>query len=176
MKKSDNQNIMPFSTKINEENHLTIGGCDVVDLADKYSTPLYIIDEQTIRRIAQQYKEAFSQYEKVNMLFASKALMTKAIAKILDNEGFGFDVVSGGEIYTVLQSGVNPAKLLFNGGNKTIEELEWYIYEHGYYNIEDVINGNYIEEELRYMSSSEKAIKSQRKRRKIVCKLNFLIW
>ena len=58
------------------------------------------------------------------MMYASKALMTKAIAKILDEEKFGFDVVSGGEFYTVLKAGVNPEKVLLNGSNKSIEELE----------------------------------------------------
>ncbi len=124
MQKSVNQNIMPYTAKINSENHFEIGGCDVVDLADKYGTPLYVMDEATIRCIAKQYKEAFASYPKINMLFASKALMTKAIAKMMDQEGFGFDVVSGGEIYTVIQAGVNPKKLLFNGNNKSIEELE----------------------------------------------------
>lgn len=124
MQRSDNQNIMPFTAKINDENHLEIGGCDVTQLADEYGTPLYVMDEETIRRIAKQYKEAFAPYQNVNMLYASKALMTKAIAKILDSEGFGFDVVSGGELYTVLNAGVNPQKLLFNGSNKSIEELE----------------------------------------------------
>ena len=58
------------------------------------------------------------------MLFASKAFMTKAICRILDTEGFGLDVVSGGEIYTAMQSGLDMSKTLFNGNNKTIEELE----------------------------------------------------
>lgn len=124
MTKTINQNIMPITAKVNEKNHLEIGGCDVVELADQYGTPLYIMDETTIRTIAKQYKEAFSSYLKTNTLYASKALMTTAIAKILDSEGFGFDVVSGGELYTVLKAGVAPEKILFNGNNKSIEELE----------------------------------------------------
>ena len=124
MQSSVNQNIMPLSANINAANHLEIGGCDCVDLADKYGTPLYIMDEETLRTMARQYKEAFSSYEKFSPLYASKALMTKAIAKIMDSEGFGFDVVSGGELHTVLSVGVNPKKILFNGSNKSIEELE----------------------------------------------------
>ncbi len=124
MQKSNNQNIMPVTAKINNNNHLEIGGCDTVELADKYGTPLYVMDEATLRGMAKQYKDAFSSYKNINMLFASKALMTMAIAKILDEEGFGFDVVSGGEFYTVLKSGVNSKKILFNGSNKSIEELE----------------------------------------------------
>jgi len=124
MQKSNNQNIMPLTATVNNENHLEIGGCDLVELADKYGTPLYIIDEATLRGMAKQYKEAFSVYQKTNTLYASKALMTTAIAKILNEEGFGFDVVSGGELYTVLKAGINPKNILFNGSNKSIDELE----------------------------------------------------
>ena len=119
-----NQSLKPITTKINEKGHLEIGGCDLVELADKYGTPLYVYDEETIRTIAKEYKEAFSAYKNINMLFAAKAFMTKAIAKIMDSEGFGFDLVSGGEIYTVHSAGINLEKSLFNGNNKSYEELE----------------------------------------------------
>ncbi len=124
MQQSDNQNIMPYTANVNAANHFEIGGCDCVDLADKYGTPLYVMDEETLRRMARQYNEAFSSYKKFQPLFASKALMTKAVAKIMASEGFGFDVVSGGELYTVLSIGANPKKILFNGSNKSVEELE----------------------------------------------------
>ena len=124
MQNSVNQSIMPYTATINAANHFEIGGCDCVDLADKYGTPLYVMDEETLRKMAKQYNEAFSSYKKFHPLYASKALMTKAIAKIMDSEGFGFDVVSGGELYTVLSVGVNPKKILFNGSNKSVEELE----------------------------------------------------
>ena len=61
------------------------------------------------------------------MMYASKALCTSAITKLLDSEGFGFDTVSIGEIYTVLNSGVSLSKVLFNGNNKTEEELDFAI-------------------------------------------------
>ena len=119
-----NQSLKPITTKINEKGHLEIGGCDLVELADKYGTPLYVYDEATIRTIAKEYKEAFSAYKNINMLFAAKAFMTKAIAKIMDSEGFGFDLVSGGEIYTVHSAGISLAKSLFNGNNKSYDELQ----------------------------------------------------
>ena len=98
---SINQNIKPITTKVNDRGNLEIGGCDLVELADKYSTPLYVMDEATLRGIAREYKKAFSRLENVNMMFASKALMVSAVAKILSDEGFGFDAVSGGELYTI---------------------------------------------------------------------------
>lgn len=119
-----NQSLKPVTTKINDKNHLEIGGCDLVDLAEKYGTPLYVYDEKTIRTIAKQYKEAFSAYPKVSMLYASKAFMTKAVVRILDEEGFGFDMVSGGEIYTAYTAGADMKKCLFNGNNKSFDELQ----------------------------------------------------
>lgn len=119
-----NQSLKPVTTKINEQNHIEIGGCDLVDLAQKYGTPLYVFDETTIRTIARQYKEAFKNYPKVSMLYASKAFMTKAVVRILDEEGFGFDMVSGGEIYTASTAGADMKKCLFNGNNKSYDELQ----------------------------------------------------
>ena len=119
-----NQNIKPFNTKRNEKGNLEISGCDAVELAKKYGTPLYVMDEVTLRKIAREYKDAFSSYKKVNMMYASKALMTSQIAKILHEEGFGFDVVSGGEIFTIHNAKVDMNYATFNGNNKTYDEIE----------------------------------------------------
>jgi len=124
MVSSTNQSIKPITTKVNEAGNLEIGGCDLVELAQKYATPLYVIDETTLRSICKEYKQAFSGYEKVKMMYASKALMTKAVAKIISSEGFGFDTVSGGEIYTVYKSGIDMSTVLFNGSNKSYDELD----------------------------------------------------
>ena len=123
MTSSTNQFLKPLTTQTNSKGNLEIGGCDVVELAEKYSTPLYVVDEKTLRSICQDYKKAFAKYPKTNMMFASKALCTSAIATILADEGFGFDTVSGGEIYTVYKAGVDMTKVLFNGNNKSYDEL-----------------------------------------------------
>lgn len=120
-----NQNIKPLNTKINEKGNLEISGCDLVDLAHEFKTPLYVIDKNTLLKMADDYKKAFSIYPKTKMLFASKALMTGAIAKILDEAGFGFDVVSMGEIYTLINAKIKLDKVSFNGNNKSFEELEY---------------------------------------------------
>lgn len=120
---STNQNLKPITTKINQAGNLEIGGCDLIELAEKYGTPLYVLDETTIRSICHDYKKAFESYSKVNMMFASKALCTMTTSKILASEGFGFDVVSAGEIYTVYKAGVDMSKVLFNGNNKSFDEL-----------------------------------------------------
>ena len=120
---STNQSLKPLTAKINEAGNLEIGGCDLVELAEKYGTPLYVIDEKTLRTVCADYKKAFKKYPKVNMMFASKALCTMGTSAILDSEGFGFDVVSAGEIYTVYKAGVDMSKVLFNGNNKSVDEL-----------------------------------------------------
>lgn len=120
---STNQELKPVTVHINSDGNLEIGGCDLVCLAEKYGTPLYVIDEETVRSICRDYKKAFSAYEKVNMMYASKALCTMATSALIASEGFGFDVVSGGEIYTVYKAGVDMGKVLFNGNNKSFDEL-----------------------------------------------------
>ena len=120
-----NQHIKP-STVERKEN-LFIGGCDTVELAKKYGTPLYVVDETTLRNICHDYKNAFKSYPHTRMMYASKALCTSAIVKILDEEGFGFDTVSIGEIHTVLNAGVELSHVLFNGNNKTERELDYAI-------------------------------------------------
>lgn len=124
MRTSVNQSIKPITTAVNEYGRLETGGCDLFELAHKYKTPLYVIDEKTLREICREYKNAFSQYPEVRFMFASKALCTSAIMAILADEGFGFDVVSAGEMYTAFQTGINMETVLFNGNNKTFEELQ----------------------------------------------------
>ncbi len=124
MTTSTNQLLKPLTTKINSVGNIEIGGCDLVELGKKYGTPLYVLDEKTIRSICRDYKKSFEKYPKIRFMYASKALCTSAVARILDEEGFGFDTVSSGEIYTVYKSGVDMNHVLFNGNNKSYEELE----------------------------------------------------
>ena len=119
---SINQSIKPLT--LEEKEHLFLGGCDLVDLARKYGTPLYVIDEASLREICKNYKSAFKNYKNIKMMYASKALCTSALCRILDEEGFGFDTVSAGEIYTVYKSNVDMSKVLFNGNNKSLKEIE----------------------------------------------------
>lgn len=121
--KSTNQSLKPVTTAINAAGNLEIGGCDLLDLAEKYNTPLYVVDEATLRSICKDYKKAFEKYKNVKMMYASKALCTMAVSKIVSDEGFGFDAVSAGEIYTIYKAGIDMAKVLFNGNNKSFDEL-----------------------------------------------------
>lgn len=120
-----NQRIKPITAE--KKGNLYIGGCDTTELVKKYGTPLYVIDEATLRGICKDYKKAFERYPHTRMMYASKALCTSAVVKILDSEGFGFDTVSIGEIHTVLNAGVELSHVLFNGNNKTERELDYAI-------------------------------------------------
>ncbi len=119
---SINQSLRPVTTE--KRDHIYIGGCDTVELAKKYGTPLYILDEETIRGICREYKSAFRDYKNIRMMYACKSLCNLAVLRIVDDEGFGFDTVSSGEIYTAYKAGVNMEKVLFNGNNKSSEEVE----------------------------------------------------
>ncbi|MGI6112833.1 MAG: diaminopimelate decarboxylase [Mahellales bacterium] len=110
---------------VNSQGHLEIGGCDTVDLAKEFGTPLYIIDESHVRDICRAYKSTLDKhYGNGMVLYASKAFLTTAMCKIIEQEGLGLDVVSGGELYTAVSAGFPVEKIYMHGNNKTPEELE----------------------------------------------------
>lgn len=112
--------------KVNDRNHLEIGGCDCVDLVEQYGTPLYVMDEELIRNNCKVYKNAMDRHYNGNglVLYASKAFCTMAMCKIAEQEGLGLDVVSGGELYTAIKAGFPMDRVYFHGNNKTIDEIE----------------------------------------------------
>ena len=111
--------------KVNNDGHLEIGGADCVDLAHKFGTPLYVFDEDYIRKMMRVYRDTLaSEYDGYGqVLYASKAFSCKAIYKIANQESIGIDVVSGGELYTALQAGFPPEKIYMHGNNKLDYEL-----------------------------------------------------
>ena len=112
---------------INSSGHLTIGGCDTVELAKKYGTPLYVLDENVIRENCRSYVRSFKKFYNGNgmPLYASKALSCKELCRIVNEEQMGLDVVSGGEIYTAVQAGFPMEKVHFHGNNKTADEIRF---------------------------------------------------
>jgi diaminopimelate decarboxylase len=113
------------SMKITEGGCLEIGGCDTIDLARTFGTPLQVIDEQLLRRNCQEYHTSFGSGGHTDLvLYASKALLNKAICHIIQEEGLGLDVVSGGELFIALQSGFPPDRIYLHSNNKSPEELE----------------------------------------------------
>lgn len=109
---------------INEKGNLEIGGCDTTELVEKYGSPLYVIDEKLFRDTCRQYYQSFIASYGGQVLYASKALLTTAICRIIEQEGLGLDVVSGGELHTALAANFPMEKVFFHGNNKTPAELE----------------------------------------------------
>lgn len=111
---------------INSENHLVIGQHDTVELAKKFGTPLYVLDEDLMRDNCRAYKNAIDTYYDGHglVLFASKALCTMYTGRLVAEEGLGADVVSGGELYTLYKAGFPMEKVFFHGNNKTPDEIE----------------------------------------------------
>jgi diaminopimelate decarboxylase len=130
---SPNQSLLPLTAKVNPRDHLEIGGCDVTTLVERFGSPLYILDEVTLRTACRQYREGFAQYYpgQSRVIYASKAWSCLAVCAIVASEGLGFDVVSAGEIYTTRTAldrlGITDAQLYFHGNNKSEAELEYAI-------------------------------------------------
>lgn len=127
---------------VNEKGNLTFGGADTVELAKEYKTPLYVMDEGEVRtRCKEIRKNLFDRYPNSKALYASKAFSCKEIYKIVQDEGFGVDVVSSGEMYVALQAGFPSEKMYFHGNNKTLEEIEFAIEN----NIGCIVIDNFLE-------------------------------
>ncbi len=111
---------------VNEKDHLVIGKNDTVELAKEFGTPLYVIDEDLMRKNCRVYKDAIDKYYNGNglVLYANKAFCTLYTCRLAAEEGLGADVVSGGELYTAIKAGFPMDKIYFHGNNKTAEELE----------------------------------------------------
>ncbi len=112
---------------VNEKGNLTIAGIDTVDLAKKYGTPLYVLDEDLIRENCQKFKKSIDSYYGKNGLvcYASKAFSCKEIYRIMKDEQMGVDTVSIGEMYTAILAGFPSEKIYLHGNNKTKEELRF---------------------------------------------------
>ncbi len=118
------QNVFPDTAQVNGQGHLVIGGCNVLELAEEHGTPVYVFDEETLRGRCRSFVNEFQKlYPASQVLYASKAYINPALAKIFQDEGLGLDVVSGGELAVVRQAGFPLEKVYFHGNNKTPQEL-----------------------------------------------------
>ena len=117
--------VFPDTAATNDAGHLTLGGCDALDLAEQYGTPLYVLDEATLRSRCRQFAGAFAgRYPNSQAVYASKAYINPALARIFAEEGLGLDVVSGGELAVAVAGDVPLDRVYFHGNNKTPAELE----------------------------------------------------
>jgi diaminopimelate decarboxylase len=113
------------TSQINKQGRLQIGGCDTSDLAAKFGTPLYIVDEALVRQRCREFVNAFrASGLKFQVAYASKAFCVMAMCRIVEEEGMSLDVVSDGELYTAIEAGFPVERIHFHGNNKSIQELE----------------------------------------------------
>jgi diaminopimelate decarboxylase len=105
-------------------NTLFIDGCSTTELAKSYGTPLYVYSENQILEKLQEIRDTFiHKYPNTHAAYACKAFSSIYMCKLLENEGFWLDVVSGGELYTALKADFPPDRIEFNGNNKSIDEM-----------------------------------------------------
>lgn len=115
------------SVGVNANGNLCIGGADCVELAKNFGTPLYVFDENLIRKTCREFKASIDEFYGGNglVLYASKAFSCKEMYRIVQSEGLGCDVVSAGELYTALSAGFKAENIFFHGNNKTPDEIEY---------------------------------------------------
>ena len=113
--------LLPDNTSVADDGMAMFGGVRVDDLVAQFGTPLFVYDEDHIRRRCQEAVKAFPD----GVSYASKAFLCKAIAKLVHEEGMGLDVATIGEAYIALQSGVPASDLTLHGNNKSMEELRY---------------------------------------------------
>ena len=126
---------------VNERGHLALAGVDVVNMAQKYGTPLYLYDENRIRERCRTYVDAMKAAfgRSALPLFASKAASFKQIYRIIMEEGMGTDLVSSGELYTAASVGFPLEKAYFHSNNKTDADIAYAIDEKvGYFVVDNV--------------------------------------
>lgn len=118
--------ILPVTARIKSNHHLEIGGCDAIELAREFGTPLFVYDEVTLRTQCRRYRGAFeSLHEDVEVIYASKAFIATAICRLVTEEGLSIDVSSGGELHVAEKAGCPPEKVYLHGNNKSREELRY---------------------------------------------------
>ena len=148
---SPNKNIVPLTTNF-DSGKLSIGGCNIEDLIKNYGSPLYILDELTLRNSCKAYKEALEKYYpgKSLPIYASKANSSLFMSYLINSEGFGLDAVSEGELITAIRGGVPTENIVFHGNNKSDREIEFAVKN----KIKVIVDNNYDLERMVSFSKS----------------------
>lgn len=119
------EQVLPPSAAVTAEGHLSIGGCDLVELTEEYGTPLVVYDEGALRGMARAYRQAFAALAPdVDVIYASKAYFGQAMLRLACEEGLCVDVASGGELFAALHAGFDPARIYMHGNNKDAREVD----------------------------------------------------
>jgi diaminopimelate decarboxylase len=116
--------VYPLGSRLTEDGHLEVGGCDAVELAREFGTPAYVVVEDDIRTRARAFKDAYAaRCDDFEVHFASKAFPCTAVLRVLREEGLACDVASGGELAIALKAGFDPGRIHMHGNAKSEREL-----------------------------------------------------
>ena len=127
---TDNKNVprlvlFPQTAEVDKKGHLIIGGCDTIALAKEYGTPLYVFDETDLRSRCREFKTEFTKrYPDTTVSYSTKAFLTKAMLKLVQEEGLDLDIVSAGELGFARAVNFPMERIRFPGNNKSAGELE----------------------------------------------------
>ena len=113
--------LLPSTAQVDGRGHLSVGGCDVLELAERFGTPLFVYDEAHLRA---RCREAVAAFGEGSVSYAAKAFLCTAMARLAAEEGLGLDVASAGELHVALAAGVPPERLVLHGNNKSEAELD----------------------------------------------------
>ncbi len=158
-----NTQLLHDNYTINENGHLAVCGHDTVELARTFGTPLYVIDEDKIRRMCRSYKKAVEKhFDGADVLYASKALSFKGVYRIAKEENMCVDTVSIGEIYTAISAGFPAEKIYFHGNNKTAEDVKYAI---------DNGVGTFVADNLKELDLIDEYAKSANKKQNVILRI-----
>jgi diaminopimelate decarboxylase len=117
--------VLPAGSRVNDDGRLELGGCDAVELAREFGTPVFVVVEDDLRRRARAFAGGLAaRHPDSDVLFASKAFPCTAVLRVLAEEGLACDVASGGELALALAAGFDPARIYLHGNAKSVRELE----------------------------------------------------
>ncbi|MFE6696619.1 diaminopimelate decarboxylase [Streptomyces sp. NPDC057718] len=117
----DDLSVWPASTARLPQGHVSVGGVSLADMADRFDTPAYVLDEEEIRARCRTYRVAFPQ---ADVVYAAKAFLSRAMVRWIDEEGLGLDVCSAGELELAVTAGFPPERMVLHGNAKTPRDIE----------------------------------------------------
>lgn len=118
---TDDLSIWPASTTRLPHGGLAVGGVSLVELAERFDTPAYVLDEGEVRGRCRTYRDAFPE---ADVLYAAKAFLSRAMVRWVDEEGLGLDVCSAGELELAVTAGFPPDRIVLHGNAKSPRDLE----------------------------------------------------
>ncbi len=112
--------LLPDTAALGDDGWLRVGGCSLADIADEYGTPVFVYDVAHVRA---RCREAVAAFGRGRVVYATKAFLCRAIARLVHEEGLLLDVASGGELHVAMAAGVPASACTLHGNNKSVDEL-----------------------------------------------------